>query len=336
MLRAKRALAYRIKSLADTALTDPHVKSTARAGLLARLRDNLGSTPRSLARGLGDLLLGPRALDARLIEDIESSLLAADVGMETTTFLVDALSRRISRHELADARAAYEALRQEMLGIVQPVARPLTVGNQRPFVIMAVGVNGVGKTTTLAKLTHRLKAQGKDTMLVAADTFRAAAIEQLKTWGERLAVPVIAQHTGADAAAVCHDALGAAVARGVDVLIVDTAGRQHTHAGLMDELKKIRRVINKARPDAPHEVLLVLDASTGQNALSQLKHFNEAIGVTGIALAKLDGTAKGGILLAIAKQTGMPIRFVGIGEELEDLQEFTAPEFVNALLPARE
>ena len=173
-------------------------------------------------------------------------------------------------------------------------------------------------------------------MLVAADTFRAAAIEQLKTWGERLAVPVIAQHTGADAAAVCHDALGAAVARGVDVLIVDTAGRQHTHAGLMDELKKIRRVINKARPDAPHEVLLVLDASTGQNALSQLKHFNEAIGVTGIALAKLDGTAKGGILLAIAKQTGMPIRFVGIGEELEDLQEFTAPEFVNALLPARE
>jgi fused signal recognition particle receptor len=223
-----------------------------------------------------------------------------------------------------------------MFAIVQPAARPLAIGTQRPFVIMAVGVNGVGKTTSLAKLAHRLRGQGKATMLVAADTFRAAAIEQLKRWGEKLDVPVIAQYSGADAAAVCHDALGAAVARGIDVLIIDTAGRQHTHAGLMDELKKIRRVINKAQPDAPHEVLLVLDASTGQNALSQLKHFNAAIGVTGLVLTKLDGTAKGGILLAIAKQTSLPIRFIGIGEDLDDLQEFTAADFIDALLPTRD
>jgi fused signal recognition particle receptor len=298
------------------------------------MRDALGRTPRSLARGLGDLLLGPRALDASLLDEIETVLLAADVGVETTAFLVDALTQRISRHELADARAVYVALRQAMLAIVQPVAIPLAVDRRaRPFVIMAVGVNGVGKTTTIAKLTHRLQAQGLKVMLAAADTFRAAAIEQLEIWGERLAVPVVAQHSGADAAAVCHDAMAAAGARAVDVLIVDTAGRQHTHAGLMDELKKIRRVINKARTDAPHEVLLVLDASTGQNALSQLKHFSAAVGVTGVALTKLDGTAKGGILLAMARQFGVPIRYVGIGEGLEDLQEFSAAEFLDALVP---
>jgi fused signal recognition particle receptor len=223
-----------------------------------------------------------------------------------------------------------------MLAVVQPAARALEIDRAaKPFVIMAVGVNGVGKTTTIAKLAHRLQGQGLDVLLAAADTFRAAAIEQLRTWGERLGVPVIAQHSGADAAAVCHDAMAAATARGVDVLIVDTAGRQHTHAGLMDELRKIKRVINRSCADAPHEVLLVLDASTGQNALSQLKHFNEAVGVTGLALTKLDGTAKGGILLAIARQGGAAIRFLGVGEGLDDLQDFSAVEFIDALLPAK-
>jgi fused signal recognition particle receptor len=303
---------------------------------MARLRDRLGAAPRSLARGLSDLLLGPRALDAQLLDELETLLVSADVGVETTRLLIDALTQRIARKELADTRAVYEALRQQMLAVVQPAARALAVDRAaKPFVIMAVGVNGVGKTTTIAKLAHRLQGEGLGVLLAAADTFRAAAIEQLKSWGDRLDIPVIAQHSGADAAAVCHDAMAAATARRVDVLIIDTAGRQHTHAGLMDELKKIKRVINRSRADAPHEVLLVLDASTGQNALSQLKHFNEAVGVTGLALTKLDGTAKGGILLAIARQSGAAIRFLGVGEGLDDLQDFSATEFIDALLPAK-
>lgn len=318
-------------------MTDANTKATARAGLMARLRDRLGAAPRSLARGLSDLLLGPRALDAELLDELETLLVSADVGVETTRLLIDTLTQRIARKELADTRAVYEALRQQMLAVVQPAARALAIDRAaKPYVIMAVGVNGVGKTTTIAKLAHRLRGQGLDVLLAAADTFRAAAIEQLKTWGERLNVPVIAQHSGADAAAVCHDAMAAATARGVDVLIVDTAGRQHTHAGLMDELRKIKRVINKSRADAPHEVLLVLDASTGQNALSQLKHFNEAVGVTGLALTKLDGTAKGGILLAIARQSSAAIRFLGVGEGIDDLQDFSAVEFIDALLPGKE
>jgi fused signal recognition particle receptor len=317
-------------------LTDADIKTTARTGLMARLRDRLGAAPRSLARGLSDLLLGPRALDAQLLDELETLLVSADVGVETTRLLIDALTQRIARKELADTRAVYEALRQQMLAVVQPAARALAVDRAaKPFVIMAVGVNGVGKTTTIAKLAHRLQGEGLGVLLAAADTFRAAAIEQLKSWGDRLDIPVIAQHSGADAAAVCHDAMAAATARGVDVLIIDTAGRQHTHAGLMDELKKIKRVINRSRADAPHEVLLVLDASTGQNALSQLKHFNEAVGVTGLALTKLDGTAKGGILLAIARQSGAAIRFLGVGEGLDDLQDFSATEFIDALLPAK-
>ena len=304
---------------------------------MARLRKKLGAAPRSLARGLGDLLLGPRTLDAEVLDELETLLVSADVGVDTTRLLIDSLTQRIARKELADTRAVYEALRQQMLAVVQPAARRLVIEPAaRPFVIMAVGVNGVGKTTTIAKLAHRLQGEGLGVMLAAADTFRAAAIEQLKTWGDRLKVPVIAQHSGADAAAVCHDAMAAATARGVDVLIVDTAGRQHTHAGLMDELKKIKRVINKARSDAPHELLLVLDASTGQNALSQLKHFDEAVGVTGLALTKLDGTAKGGILLAIARQSSAAIRYLGVGEGLDDLQEFSAVEFIDALLPAKD
>lgn len=312
------------------------MSAPASGGLLGRLRTGLATARHSLGRGLSDLLLGARQLDAGLLDDLETLLLSADVGVETTQFLLADISARVGRHELADTRAIYALLRQRILDIVQPVSAPLAVDpGARPFVIMAVGVNGVGKTTTIAKLAHRLKHSGHSLMLAAGDTFRAAAAEQLKVWAERLDVPVIAQPPGADAAAVAHDALHAARARGTDVLIVDTAGRQHTHAGLMDELKKIRRVLQKLDPAAPHEVLLVLDASTGQNALSQLKHFHEAVGVTGIALTKLDGTARGGILIAIARQYRVPLRFIGIGEAIEDLQPFRASDYVDALLPAQ-
>ena len=302
-------------------------------GLFGRLRDKLAATQRTFTRGLSDLLLGKRALDETLFEDLETLLLSADVGMETMQYLLQGITEQVSRKELKDTQAVYQALRERILAIVEPCSRPLTITPARPFVIMVVGVNGVGKTTTIAKLAARLKTAGHQVMLAAADTFRAAAIEQLKTWAGRLDIPVIAQHTGADAAAVVHDALNAAGARGSDILIVDTAGRQHTQAGLMDELKKIRRVIAKANPAAPHEVLLVLDAGTGQNALSQLTHFGEAVGVTGLALTKLDGTAKGGILIAIARKTGLPIRYIGVGEGMDDLREFSAAEYVDALLP---
>lgn len=305
----------------------------ARPGWLSRLRDRLTRTSESLSQGLGELLLGSHALNANLLEELETRLLAADVGVATTRHLVEGLAGRITRHELRDGQAVYRQLRQDILAIVQPCARPLIVARERPFVVMAVGVNGVGKTTTLAKLAQRLRSEGHQLLFAAADTFRAAAIEQLKTWGNRIGADVIAQHTGADAAAVAHDALNAALARGTDVLIVDTAGRQHTHAGLMDELRKIKRVLAKTRPGAPHETLLVLDAGTGQNAISQFRHFNEAVGVTGLVLTKFDGTAKGGTLIAVAREAQVPIRFIGTGESLEDLQVFNALDFVDAVLP---
>ncbi|MBI3574943.1 MAG: signal recognition particle-docking protein FtsY [Gammaproteobacteria bacterium] len=308
--------------------------TTRPAGLFGRLREKLAATQRGFTRGLSDLLLGSRALDDSLFEELETLLLSADVGVETTQYLLKGITEQVSRQQLTDTRAVYHALRHSILAIVEPSSRKLDIAPVKPFVIMVVGVNGVGKTTTIAKLANRLKNTGHSVMLAAADTFRAAAIEQLKTWAGRLDIPVIAQHTGADAAAVVHDAVNAATARGSDILIVDTAGRQHTQAGLMDELKKIKRVIGKADPTAPHEVLLVLDAGTGQNALSQLAHFGAAVGVTGLALTKLDGTAKGGILIAIARKTGLPIRYIGVGEGMDDLREFDAGEYVDALLPA--
>lgn len=301
--------------------------------LFSRLRDKFTASQRQFTEGLSRLLLGKRALDDALFEELESLLLAADVGVETTQFLLNDITAKVSRKEIRDSRAVYEALRHRIAALMQTCSQTLSITSAKPFVIMVVGVNGVGKTTTIAKIAQRLKKQ-HTVMLAAADTFRAAAIEQLKTWATRLNLPVIAQHTGADAAAVVHDALNAAKARASDILIVDTAGRQHTQSGLMDELIKIRRVINKTDAAAPHEVLLVLDASTGQNALSQLTHFHKAVGVTGLALTKLDGTAKGGILIAIARQTGLPIRFIGVGEGMDDLREFNADEYVDALLPA--
>lgn len=302
------------------------------SGLFGRLRERLSKTAQTLGRGLDDLFGGGRALDAALLEELEATLLAADVGVETTQALVADLGARLSRKELTDGAAAHQLLRQDILDIVQPCARRLTIAGTRPFVIMVVGVNGVGKTTTIAKLARQLQAEGHKVMLAAADTFRAAAVEQLKTWGERLGIPVIAQERGADAAAVAHDAMQAAIARGTDVLIVDTAGRQHTHSTLMEELKKIHRVLGKQAAGAPHEVLLVLDATMGQNALSQLKHFGTVVNVTGLVLTKLDGTAKGGIAIAIAKKTGLPIRYIGIGEDMDDLVEFEAEAYVNAIV----
>ncbi len=306
-------------------------------GLLGRLRSGLGATRRSLTDGLSDLLLGKRVLDDELLEELENLLLSADVGVEATQALISDITRRLARNELSDGHAAYDQLRQSILEIVQPFSQPLKIANgDTPFVIMVVGVNGVGKTTTIGKLALRLSRSGLSVILAAADTFRAAAIEQLQTWGERAGVPVIAQDTGADAAAVAHDALYAARARGCDVLIVDTAGRQHTNTELMDELRKIKRVLGKIDPNSPHEVLMMLDAVTGQNALSQLEHFHKAVGVTGLCTTKLDGTAKGGVLIALAKKAGLPIRYIGVGEDTEDLLEFSAEAFVDAIIPEKQ
>ncbi|MFY0989339.1 signal recognition particle-docking protein FtsY [Halomonas sp. C05BenzN] len=302
-------------------------------GWFARIRAGLGKTRANLSDGLAGLFLGRKQIDDELMEDLETQLLMADVGIEATTEIIDRLTERVSRKELKDPEALFRALQGELAAMLETVARPLVLPpeGEGPFVILVVGVNGVGKTTTIGKLTQRFQREGRSVMLAAGDTFRAAAVEQLKVWGERNDVPVIAQHTGADSASVIYDAVAAAKARGVDVLIADTAGRLHNKAHLMEELKKVHRVMGKLDATAPHEVMLVLDAGTGQNALSQASTFNEAVPVTGVTLTKLDGTAKGGIIFALAKQLGTPIRFIGVGESLDDLRPFVASEFVDAL-----
>jgi fused signal recognition particle receptor len=274
-----------------------------------------------------------RPLDEETLEELETRLIRADVGVDATNWLLDEMRKA---HKRSSSAPAAETLTQTALGLMQTVESPLEVrGTHKPFVILVLGVNGTGKTTTVGKLAHRLKAAGRSVLLAAADTFRAAAVEQLQEWGKRAGVPVVAQAPGADPAAVVHDALVAARARNVDVVLADTAGRLHTAAGLMDELEKVKRVIRRFDPSAPHETLLVLDASQGQNALAQAVRFHEKLGVTGLAITKLDGTAKGGILLAIARQLRLPIRFVGLGEGLDDLEVFRAPEFVRALIGER-
>ncbi len=305
-----------------------------RRGWLGRLRGALRRTRGALADGIVDLFARERAVDEELVEEIETVLLSADVGVEATRRLVDGLGARLARRELADAGAVLGALREDMLEMLAPVEAPLDCVRRGdgPFVVLVVGVNGSGKTTTIGKLAHRQRREGRSVMLAAGDTFRAAAIEQLQEWGRRNDVPVVAQHTGADSASVVFDALGSATARGIDVLIADTAGRLHTQSGLMEELRKVRRVLGKLDADAPHETLLVLDGGTGQNALAQAAQFKETVGVTGLVLTKLDGTAKGGVVLAIAERLGIPIRFIGVGEGLEDLRPFDAGEFVDALL----
>lgn len=306
-------------------------------GWFARLKQGLSKTSASLGEGMASLFLGKKAIDDDLLEELETRLLMADVGVEATTAIIGSLTKRVARKELADSGALYKALQEELAGLLKPVEQPLQISAEKqPYVILVVGVNGVGKTTTIGKLAKKLQGEGKKVMLAAGDTFRAAAVEQLQVWGERNNIAVIAQHTGADSASVIFDAVQAAKARGVDVLIADTAGRLHTKDNLMEELKKVRRVIGKLDETAPHEVLLVLDAGTGQNAINQTKQFHQAVTLTGLALTKLDGTAKGGVIFALAKQFGLPIRYIGVGEGIDDLRSFVAEDFVQALFAERE
>ena len=305
-------------------------KTEKTSGFFAKLKARLNRGTSWLASDL--LGLGAKPLDEATIEDLETRLLTADVGVNATEWLIAEMRRE---HRRAAKQTAAETLTQTALGLLSKVEAPLRVAGHRPFVILVLGVNGTGKTTTVGKLAHRLKSAGHSVLLAAADTFRAAAVEQLEEWGRRAHVPVVAQAAGADPAAVVHDALVAARARGIDVVLADTAGRLHTASGLMDELEKIKRVIKRFDASAPHETLLVLDASQGQNALAQALKFHERLGVTGLAITKLDGTAKGGILLAIARELALPIRFVALGEGVDDLEEFRASEFVRALIGER-
>jgi fused signal recognition particle receptor len=300
-------------------------------GFFARLRQGLAKTSQNLGAGLASIFLGKK-IDDDLYEELETQLLMADVGVETTQKLIRLLTEHADRRQLKDAEALYEKLQDEMAQLLSKVEQPLQLqGASGPYVILMVGVNGVGKTTTIGKLAQQFKQQGKTVMLAAGDTFRAAAVEQLQVWGERNQIPVIAQHTGADSASVIFDAYQAAKARGVDVLIADTAGRLQNKAHLMEELKKIVRVMKKIDDAAPHEVMLTLDAGTGQNALSQAKLFHEAVQLTGITLTKLDGTAKGGVIFAIADQFSLPIRYIGVGESIDDLRVFNSKDFIKAL-----
>ncbi len=302
------------------------------ASLLVKFKEGLSKTGAQLGEGMANLFLGRKEIDDELLDEIETHLLMADVGVDATTEIIGNLTRRMSRNELDNPEALYVALQEELRVLLEPAEQELVIPDKEgPYVILMVGVNGVGKTTTIGKLAKQFQAGGRSVMLAAGDTFRAAAVEQLQVWGERNNVPVIAQHTGADSASVLFDALQAAKSRDVDVLIADTAGRLHNKDNLMEELKKVVRVMKKIDPEAPHEVMLVLDAGTGQNALSQAKHFQQAVGVTGLTLTKLDGTAKGGIVFAISKQLSLPIRFIGVGEGILDLRPFRADEFVGAL-----
>ncbi|QTF10414.1 signal recognition particle-docking protein FtsY [Brenneria izadpanahii] len=303
-------------------------------GFFARLKRSLVKTRQNLGSGFIGLFRGKK-IDDDLFEELEEQLLIADVGVETTRKIIASLTEHANRKQLKDADTLFAKLKEEMAAILAKVDEPLNIEGKTPYVILMVGVNGVGKTTTIGKMARQFQAQGKSVMLAAGDTFRAAAVEQLQVWGQRNNVAVVAQHTGADSASVIFDAIQAAKARGVDVLIADTAGRLQNKAHLMEELKKIVRVMKKLDDEAPHEVMLTLDASTGQNAVSQTKLFNEAVGLTGISLTKLDGTAKGGVIFAIADQFGIPIRYIGVGEGIEDLRPFKADDFIEALF-ARE
>ncbi len=321
---------------AGQAAIDPAVPDQDEArkpGVFSRLRERLTRSRAQLGDGLGTLFLGRKRIDDDLMDELETLLITADVGVEATARIIADLTERVKRKTLADPQALLLALKSDLRQLLLAANGPVhQAAPDRPQVILMVGINGAGKTTTIGKLAKRLQAEGNSVMLAAGDTFRAAAVEQLETWGERNQIPVIAQHTGADSASVIFDALQSATARGADVLIADTAGRLHTKTNLMDELSKVARVLKKIDPHAPHEVMLVVDATTGQNALTQAEHFHRAVGITGITLTKLDGTAKGGIVFAIAERLKVPIRFIGVGESIDDLRPFDADEFLNALL----
>ncbi|MFK7159613.1 signal recognition particle-docking protein FtsY [Marinospirillum sp. MEB164] len=332
-----KAVAVSTPSALDTPSAEPSpvvpqaepLPVVEKKGLFARLKAGLAKT----RSGLAELFLGKRQLDDELMEELETRLLMADVGMKATQEIIATLTQKVERKQLQDAPALFEALKEELKELLRPIQTPLAERQSQEFTsILIVGVNGVGKTTTIGKLAKRYQQQGNKVMLAAGDTFRAAAVEQLKIWGERNQVPVIAQHTGADSASVIFDALQAAQARQMNVLLADTAGRLHNKSNLMEELAKVRRVMQKVDTQAPHETWLVLDAATGQNALAQARQFHQSVPLTGLILTKLDGTAKGGIVFALAKELGLPVRFIGVGEQVDDLRVFDADQFVDALL----
>ncbi len=336
-LAIAQAEAEDIESLREEVLADKVVEQEKpkKEGFFSRLKKGLLKTRQNLGSGFLGLFRGKK-IDDELFEELEEQLLIADVGMETTTKIITSLTKHATHKDLKDAEALYGKLREEMSDILSKVDKPLNIEGKKPFVILMVGVNGVGKTTTIGKLARQYQAEGKSVMLAAGDTFRAAAVEQLQVWGERNNIPVVAQHTGADPASVIFDAIQSAQAKGVDVLIADTAGRLQNKSHLMEELKKIVRVMKKLDEEAPHEVMLTLDASTGQNAVSQAKLFNETVGLTGLTLTKLDGTAKGGVIFSIADQFSIPIRYIGVGEGIEDLRPFKADDFIEALFAREE
>mgnify|MGYP002640416167 CR=1 FL=1 len=316
---------------------DPQKDNESKPGLFQSLKSKLSKTRSSFTSGLSDIFLGKKQIDDDLLEQLEDQLLMADVGIEATQQITATLTLSMARKQLTDGESVYQALELAMNDILSVSHQPLLIDtDKKPFVILMTGINGAGKTTTIGKLAQKFTEQGLSVMLAAGDTFRAAAVEQLQSWGDRLDIPVISQGSGADAASVIFDALQSAQSRKIDVLIADTAGRLHTQSNLMSELEKIKRVMGKLDPSAPHETMLVLDSGTGQNALSQAKSFNEAIGISGITLTKLDGTAKGGIVFSIAQQMKLPIRYIGVGETAQDLRVFDAPEFTKALLAREE
>jgi fused signal recognition particle receptor len=313
-------------------VAEPAPPVEEKKGFFARIKSGLSKTKANLTEQLSNIFLGAKEIDDDLLEDIETLLLTADVGVAATSDIISRLTDKVARKQLNDPQALQAALKEELAALLHQSEQPLdTSCNDGPYVILMVGVNGVGKTTTIGKLAKKFQSEGKSVMLAAGDTFRAAAVEQLQVWGERNDVPVVAQHTGADSASVIFDAVQSAQAKNIDILIADTAGRLQNKDNLMQELEKVVRVTKKLAPEAPHEVMLVLDAGTGQNALSQAKIFKESVGVTGISLTKLDGTAKGGVIFAIAKQMDLPIRFIGVGEQIDDLRPFKSQEFVDAL-----
>ncbi len=326
------------ESVVDDSIVEEPVAATPKKskeekkGFFGRMASGLSKTRSNLTDGLAGILLGKKEIDEDMMEDLETQLIMADVGVEATQEIIDRLTKRVTRKELRDSDALYEALIEELQDMLAVSQKPLVIdSSKKPYVILMVGINGVGKTTTIGKLAKQFQARGKSVMLAAGDTFRAAAVEQLQVWGERNDVPVVAQHTGADSASVLFDAVQAATSRSVDVLIADTAGRLHNKDNLMQELEKVVRVMKKIDDTAPHEVMLVLDAGTGQNAINQTKHFLQSVGVTGLTLTKLDGTAKGGIIFALAKQFGLPVRYIGVGEQIDDLRPFNADDFTRAL-----
>ena len=316
-----------------TTSEDIEEEPAQKQGLFQRLKSGLSKTSNTLTEGMSSLVLGKKKIDDEVLEELETRLLMADVGMEATQRIIKDLTQRSSRNELNDVDALMQALNDEMVKILRPVSKPLDLDDiEGPAVVLMVGINGAGKTTTIGKLAKQFQSEGLSVMLAAGDTFRAAAVEQLQVWGERNDIAVVAQGTGADSASVIYDAMESAKAKNIDVLLADTAGRLHTQTNLMEELKKVKRVMQRINPEAPHEIMLIVDASIGQNALVQAKEFNAALGLTGITVTKLDGTAKGGILFAMAEETGIPVRFIGVGESIDDLQEFDAYEFTGALL----